>query len=199
MTKDTTPRYAPSSVMTLKGMRPVIKYIGHTTPPAGCPIKGTPMILEMKTEDGSVWWGFDEVRIDASLRMVVVGFPAQDELRSKWAQVEETLAAEEQAATWNGEEVMDESQAAEYGPRWGCGNTVGGCAMYNLTGGIESEAHRDTVLDEIDRHCIPAVQKDPSNFDTDELAQLAALRAYVVSATSKDIDGEDEDYLADKE
>ena len=87
---DMTPRYAPETVMTLKGERPVLKYIVH---PKGkreeCPISENMAALEIVTDSGSRWFGVSDAYINAELRMVVVGTNVRDEIRMKWTPVPE--------------------------------------------------------------------------------------------------------------
>jgi hypothetical protein len=45
----------------------------------------------MVTRHGSRWWGFERAWINSELRMVVQGFPAADELRSRWERCEEVV------------------------------------------------------------------------------------------------------------
>jgi len=83
---DRFPRYAPEKVFTLKGTYPVKRYIAHPpgNHPKGCPIKSDMTVLEMQTEGGSCWYGFEKVWINSELRMVVSGFGSADEVRRNW-------------------------------------------------------------------------------------------------------------------
>lgn len=86
---DRTPRYAPNTVIVARGCSawtcPVIEHVAHPpgTHPASC-INDDMTALEMKTAEGSRWYGFERVYINSELRMVVVGFSARDEVRRNW-------------------------------------------------------------------------------------------------------------------
>ncbi len=89
---DTTPRYAPETVLVLDhGYTPVLGYTGH--PPGthdASPIRNEYTALEIRTCHGSQWWGFDRVWINSELRMVVQGFDSRDEVRASWPICETT-------------------------------------------------------------------------------------------------------------
>ncbi len=93
---DMTPRYAPSSVLVIgnNGARtlPVEQYIVHSpfNHPAGCPIVEDCTVLELRTADGSRWYGCDSAYINSELRMIVVGTNSRDEIRMKWEVCRET-------------------------------------------------------------------------------------------------------------
>jgi hypothetical protein len=84
--RDDVPRYAPDAVLIVgHGLLPVVRYVSH--PPRTHP--QSPLFpyltaLEAVTRHGSRWWGFDRAWINSELRMVVQGFPAADEMRSRW-------------------------------------------------------------------------------------------------------------------
>lgn len=87
---DRIPRYAPSHVMIAGfGMVPVSSTVFYPkgTHPKDCPLIQDIGALELKTNYGSRWWGFEDGYINSQLRMVVVGFPKSCELRSKWTKV----------------------------------------------------------------------------------------------------------------
>lgn len=87
---DTTPRYAPAEVMTLRGVRPVLRSAFH--PPeseearrkSGIPIVASYGVLELVTDAGSRYYGVDRAYINSELRMVVIGVNKRDEVVSKW-------------------------------------------------------------------------------------------------------------------
>jgi hypothetical protein len=87
---DMTPRYAPSRVLVSNGLGsfilPVLQY--KTYPPNAhppkCPIKPDMTVLELVTCAGSGWYGVERAYINSELRMIIVGFDARDEVRSKW-------------------------------------------------------------------------------------------------------------------
>ena len=87
-TIDRIPRYAPSHVIIASRMKllPVLRYITHppNQHPAKCPIKPEYTVLECQTEAGSRWYGCERAWINSEIRVVVVGFDARDEVRSKW-------------------------------------------------------------------------------------------------------------------
>lgn len=88
--KDRVPRYVPSTVLILgHGYVPVIRSTFHPAykHPADCPLVNGIGALELVTEHGTRWWGFDDGYINSQLRMVVTGFPRRCELRSKWTKV----------------------------------------------------------------------------------------------------------------
>lgn len=84
---DRKPRYAPTHTV-VRGLVnvPVSSY--HTylpgQHPKGCPLTDDCVALELRTAYGSRWWGVEKAWINSELRMVVSGFPARDELRSRW-------------------------------------------------------------------------------------------------------------------
>jgi len=85
---DLTPRYAPGWVTfaTTYTRLPVEQYLFHPagTAPAGCPIRIDCNVLELRTQQGSRWYGCKRAYINSELRMVVVGFPARFEEMSGW-------------------------------------------------------------------------------------------------------------------
>ncbi len=86
--KDTTPRYTPGHVMIASVMKrcPVMSARSYPpgTHPKGCIIRQDCTAVELVTDHGSRWFGFDKARINSELRMVVQGFDSRDEVRSKW-------------------------------------------------------------------------------------------------------------------
>jgi hypothetical protein len=83
---DRIPRYAPSEIIC-KGIKvPVLSY--HVWPvgqhPEGCVLIEDCVALELRTVYGSRWFGCENAWINSELRMVVVGFPARDEVRRTW-------------------------------------------------------------------------------------------------------------------
>lgn len=96
-TIDRIPRYAPSKVLFTNSMTalmlPVTRYIVHppNQHPAKCPIRAEMTALECQTGVGSRWFGCEHAYINSELRMVVVGFDARDEVRSKWEMCEVTV------------------------------------------------------------------------------------------------------------
>lgn len=89
MEKDNVPRYAPKSVMTAKGILPVVSYAFW--PPGShkeSPVKNDMGALELRTElGGSRWYGCEKGWINSELRMCVQGFSARFEEMSKWEKV----------------------------------------------------------------------------------------------------------------
>lgn len=63
---------------------PVIAYKFHPPGHKVKVIRSDHGCLEMITEHGSRYWGFDKGWINSELRMVVQGFSSCDEIRSKW-------------------------------------------------------------------------------------------------------------------
>lgn len=89
MSQDTTPRYTPNHVLlfsrvTGKPVRaPVTSVIAH--PPGTIPwIRADLVCVELVTDHGSRKYGVESAHIDASLRMVVQGFPAGFEELAAW-------------------------------------------------------------------------------------------------------------------
>ncbi len=105
MEKDNTPRYAPDRVIVVKsGVGAwdcqVRQYIAH---PPGAPtrptwIDSTLTALELITEKGSRWYGFDRCYINSELRMVVEGFNARDEVLRGWKVCKFPVAKQENGA-----------------------------------------------------------------------------------------------------
>jgi hypothetical protein len=103
MFDDMTPRYAPDYVFivcpdgqdSMKAYRSPVT--GSTFYPAGvdrpnrCPIRSDMGVLELKTQQGSRWYGCDRAYINSELRMVVVGCDSRDEVRMKWETVPEEM------------------------------------------------------------------------------------------------------------
>lgn len=91
---DRTPRYAPSHVHVLgHGIVKATAYVAHPpgNHPKNCAIRNDMTALEIKTPVGrSRWYGFERAFINSELRMVVIGFDARDEVRSKWEVCEVT-------------------------------------------------------------------------------------------------------------
>lgn len=87
MSMDFTPRYAPESVLIAgKGLRVVQTYATYPEGkhPPESPLKPDCVALELRTQDGSRWYGFQKAWINSELRMVVQGFDARDEVRRHW-------------------------------------------------------------------------------------------------------------------
>ena len=86
ITFDTTPRYAPDVVMTIKGRSQVTgsRFCPAGTHPDKCPIRADWPALELRTIHGSRWYGCQKAYINSELRMVVVGFPAGFEEMAAW-------------------------------------------------------------------------------------------------------------------
>lgn len=88
MSIDRTPRYAPKSVMTVRGVLPVSRYIAHSPGShPGSPIRNELTALEMKTEAGSRWFGCERAYIDGSLEMVIVGIDDRNQIMMQWKKV----------------------------------------------------------------------------------------------------------------
>lgn len=87
---DQAPRYAPSTVLVRGVPCPVRAYTAHSPGkhPAGCPIAPEFTALEMVTDRGSRWYGFEKAWINSELRMVVSGFAAADTVRARWERCE---------------------------------------------------------------------------------------------------------------
>lgn len=101
MDKDTTPRYAPDYVIVAKAGRGawtcrVKQYLTHPPGSRTRPswIAADLVALELITEKGSRWFGFDRCYINSELRMVVEGFSARDEVLRKWAVCEHPVVRE---------------------------------------------------------------------------------------------------------
>ena len=85
MSTDRTPRYVPSTIYCKGATVPVLRVIAH--PPGTA--KGAHIVphltaVELVTERGSRWFGFENAQINSELRMIVSGFDGRDEVRSKW-------------------------------------------------------------------------------------------------------------------
>lgn len=85
---DRRPRYTPDLVWVASaagvGMWPVNRVVIHPPDSQLTTIRAGFIPVELQTAAGSRWYGFEAARIDSTLRAVVVGFPAADEVRSKW-------------------------------------------------------------------------------------------------------------------
>ena len=86
MELDNTPRYVPDKVMTVTGVRKVIRV---TSFPPGThpksPIINTLTDVEVTTDNKqSRWYGVERCYINSELRFVVVGFNRRFEEISKW-------------------------------------------------------------------------------------------------------------------
>lgn len=88
---DREPRYAPTTVLVRVGKggfcdAPVRQYVIHPpgTHPISCPLVSDCTALQLVTEHGSRWWGFEKAWISSELKMVVSGFPKNCEIRSAW-------------------------------------------------------------------------------------------------------------------
>jgi hypothetical protein len=82
---DMRPRYAPTEIMTLTGIRPLVRWIAH--PPGthpDSPIVNTMTALEGVTSQGSRWFGCAHAYITSERRMVVIGTNDKDEVRMRW-------------------------------------------------------------------------------------------------------------------
>jgi hypothetical protein len=90
---DRVPRYAPRKVVCKMTMVAVLSY--HVYPvgqhPEGCPLTEDCVALELRTARGSRWYGCENAWINSKLRMVVVGFSANDEVRRTWKPVKKSL------------------------------------------------------------------------------------------------------------
>jgi hypothetical protein len=87
---DRKPRYAPRTVFILgSGNVPVLRYIAHPPGhhPQGCSIHSELFALELRTEFGFRFFGFEKAFINSELRMVVSGFSGADYVRSRWEKV----------------------------------------------------------------------------------------------------------------
>jgi hypothetical protein len=88
--KDEVPRYAPEKTFIVrKGLAyelPIVRYVSHppNNHPPGCPLVNDCTALEMVTEVGSRWWGFDKCWINSELKMVIQGFDDRNEIVSGW-------------------------------------------------------------------------------------------------------------------
>jgi hypothetical protein len=89
---DRVPRYAPKKVLCNNRIASVLQYNAYPpgNHPKGCPIVPRLTALELRTEFGSRWFGFEKVFINSELRMVVSGFAAADYVRSRWEKVPST-------------------------------------------------------------------------------------------------------------
>lgn len=89
-TMDHALRYAPTRVIIARGNSASWFHVTHykayppNAHPSASPIVRTLTALECVTEGGSAWWGFEKAWINSELRMVVSGFSARDEARSRW-------------------------------------------------------------------------------------------------------------------
>lgn len=82
----TIEKWVPESVMTLQGVRPVIRVIAHApgNHPPGCPLVTSCTAVEVITDAGRRWYGVESARIDSYLRMRVSGFNPRFEEMAAW-------------------------------------------------------------------------------------------------------------------
>lgn len=84
---DRVARYAPEMILMVgRGYQPVRKCILHPkgTAPGSWKNSAAGVVLEMQTDFGSRFWGFEKAWINSELRAVVQGFDSRCELRSAW-------------------------------------------------------------------------------------------------------------------
>jgi hypothetical protein len=86
---DMTPRYAPTEVMTIRGVRPVTKALFHPPGTHRGAIRPDMGALELVTDQGSRWYGFEGGAINSQLRMTVWGFSPRFEEVAAWKPVPE--------------------------------------------------------------------------------------------------------------
>ena len=79
-------RHAPKTIMTLHGVRPVLRYISHPPGqhPPGCPLVADCTAVEMITDAGSRWQGCEQAVICSSLEMHLIGLNPRNELTRAW-------------------------------------------------------------------------------------------------------------------
>ncbi len=88
---DRIPRYAPTEVMTWHGASPVRRAVFHPPGTHRSPIRPDMGALELISDHGSRWYGFEGGAINAELRMTVWGFDSRDEVRAQWRKVPKRL------------------------------------------------------------------------------------------------------------
>ena len=85
---DREPRYVPDRIAGFSGRHIVhARVTGSVFHPPGAhdgPIRKDTGALEVKTAEGSRWFGVESAYINSELRMVAVGFPAAFEEMSHW-------------------------------------------------------------------------------------------------------------------
>lgn len=87
---DTIPRYTPGEVMTTRGgVRPVLNAVFHPPGTHRGAIRSDMGALELVTDQGSRWYGFEGGAINSQLRMTVWGFDSRFEEVTRWKKVPE--------------------------------------------------------------------------------------------------------------
>ena len=81
---------------------------------------------------------------------------------------------------------MHPSEAWLYAASWGSYIRSGdpGACMYGFNEKClpQSEDHRQAVIHHCTNVCIPIIQKNPGNFDPDEMLQMEAFLTYIKNA-----------------
>ena len=96
---DWTPRYVPKRVMTARGgYQPVTGVRWHPPGHHKGPLRADVGALELVTPAGSRWYGAERAAINAQLRMVIAGFPANFEEMRAWKKVPARLVPPQVAA-----------------------------------------------------------------------------------------------------
>ena len=86
-------RLTPEAVLVVTGKTwrtlPVLRTIAHPPGqhPEGCPLVATCTAVELVTEAGSRWWGFERAWIGSDLRMHVAGWDDRNEIVRGWETV----------------------------------------------------------------------------------------------------------------
>lgn len=83
----TPDKWTPTTTIMFNGVRvPVRCTIAHNpgNHPEGCPIVPNLYAVELVTEQGSRWWGFERASIDSHLRMRVSGYSPKNEIVMGW-------------------------------------------------------------------------------------------------------------------
>jgi hypothetical protein len=108
---DRTLRYIPERMLIVSHgvaeILPVVQYrvFPPNAHPDGCPIGPSYTALECVTERGSRWFGFERAYINSELRMVVSGFSALDEVRSKWEVAKGEATSSKVIMQFNGHDI----------------------------------------------------------------------------------------------
>lgn len=105
---DTSWRYAPAEVMTRYGRLPVLRAVFHNAGAHKGPIAPEMGALELITEKGSRWYGFQRGMINAELRMIVSGFNPRFEEVAAWKKVPKKLAPSGRVGGRSGGERLDD-------------------------------------------------------------------------------------------
>ena len=87
MDTKTPDKWAPNAVLILqRGIIPVTQTVAYPpgNHPTGCPIKGSLVAVELRTDCGSRWYGFERAWIDSHLRMRCSGWNQRNELVASW-------------------------------------------------------------------------------------------------------------------